>query len=103
MTPNLNRQQRLVFDFIKANPGKTIREIREATRAQKADMRISEINFRYKQMTGTKEDLIINVGKNKYGEVFKAVREGETAFVKTPTLPVRTEGRRDAGGADGTY
>jgi len=75
----LGPQQQAVYHYLKEHPASTIREIRDALHIMKPDMRISEINFAYRQ-AGHNEDLIINVGKNKYREVLKSLRKPLTKF-----------------------
>src|SRR3990167_2217491 len=78
----LTGQRKRVYEYIRDNPAVTIREIREATNAQKCDMRISEINFAHRKEHG--EDLIVNCGKTRSGEVKKMIRKPLTRVIKEP-------------------
>lgn len=78
----LTRQKKAVYEYLKVHGPATIREIRDATRAMKCDMRISEINYAYRQEHG--KDLIVNVGKNKYNEVIKGIAETIKKYVYKP-------------------
>jgi hypothetical protein len=69
----LKPQQQKVYDFLKRHPGSTIREIRDATRVMKPDMRIAEMNFASRNEMG--EELVVNTGRNRSREVLKSIRE----------------------------
>ncbi len=75
--PVLAGQWKLVYDYVKKHPHTTIREIRDATRAQKACMRISEINHIWREQNGIDHSTglkhVITVGRNKYNEALKAI------------------------------
>ena len=76
-TPKLANQQKQVYDFIKAHPHTTIREIRNATNIMKPCMRISEINWLWREQNGidhsTDLQHIVTVGRNSYREALKAI------------------------------
>lgn len=76
-TPKLANQQKTVFDYVKAHPHTTIREIRNATNIMKPCMRISEINWLWREQNGidhsTGLDFIVTVGRNQYREALKAI------------------------------
>ena len=78
-TPKLANQQKQVYDFIKAHPHTTIREIRNGTfpSVQKPCMRISEINWLWREQNGIDHSIdlqhIVTVGRNGYREALKAI------------------------------
>lgn len=75
--PKLANQQKQVYAFIKAHPHTTIREIRNATNIMKPCMRISEINWLWREQNGidhsTELQHIVTVGRNGYREALKAI------------------------------
>jgi len=70
-------QQQTVFDYVAANPHCTIEQIRQATKIRKPCMRISEINYQWREENGyphsEKKEIISTQGYNKYREAFKAI------------------------------
>lgn len=75
--PQLRGQQKTVYDYIKAHPHTTIREIRNANRIMKPCMRVSEINYLWREQNGidhsTGLQLIVTVGRNDSKEALKAI------------------------------
>jgi len=75
--PNLANQHAKVFAYVNKHPYTTIREIRNATNVQKPCMRISEINWIWREQNGidhsTKLKIIDTFGRNKYREALKAI------------------------------
>ena len=78
----LTGQRLRVYEYIRDNPAVTIREIRDALQVMKPDMRCSEINFAHRKEHG--EDLIVNCGKTRSGEVKKMIRQPLTRVVQEP-------------------
>jgi hypothetical protein len=74
---NLTHQRLRVFEYIKAHPNTTIREIRDALNIQKPCMRISEINYAWREEQGiphsTGTNLIVTSGRNGSREALKAI------------------------------
>lgn len=70
-------QQEKVFNYIIKHPNQTIREIRNATNVMKPCMRISEINYLWREMNkipkSDKRQLIITSGRNQYRETLKTI------------------------------
>jgi hypothetical protein len=70
-------QQQKVLEYITAHPNKTIREIRNATKVMKPCMRISEINYAWRERNGHPhsegKQLIITAGRNKHREALKTL------------------------------
>ena len=73
----LAQQQEAVFNYIKSHPNTTIRQIRNALNVMKPCMRISEINYLWRQENNvphsTKQNLIITSGRNQSHEALKAL------------------------------
>ena len=70
-------QQQAVFNYIKSHPNTTIRQIRDALNVMKPCMRISEINYLWREENGipnsTKQNLIVTSGRNKSHEALKTL------------------------------
>lgn len=67
----LDPQQSRVYRYIKAHPDLNMNEIRWGANASKADMRISEINFKSKIVTG--EPLIVTSYRDTFRWCHKRV------------------------------
>lgn len=67
----------MVLDYLAAHPNRTIMQIRNATKIRKPCMRISEINYQWREQNGHPhsegKNLIITAGRNKYREALKAI------------------------------
>lgn len=69
----LDPQQSRVYRYIKDHPGERMDKIRHFARASKADMRISEINYKSRKEVG--EDLIITTERDKYRWCHKSLNK----------------------------
>ena len=85
----MSPQQERVYRYLKEHPSSTTAEIDNALCIRRTSMRISEINFAHRKEHG--EDLIVNCGKTRSGEVKKMIRRPLTRVVEEPRFNANGE------------
>jgi len=69
--PKFNRQHKQIYQYLTEHGPATYRELNDKLFMRKSDMRVSEMNNQYKELTGN--DLIVTVRKLKNGEHVKGL------------------------------